>query len=124
MVPDDPESTVTVIAALLPAVNSPSLLVKVAEMLCVPTARDEVVMAAVYGELLDRVMVPMDVVPSENVTVPSGPCALGSCGVDGVTVTVKVTGWPTFTVVAEAASATAVVSAVTACVTVLEVPPV
>src|ERR1035437_10481328 len=107
--------TATETAELLP-VNLPSLLTEVAEMLCDPAVRDDVCNTAVYGELLDNVMIPSEVPPSKNSTVPAGPCALGSSAV-GVTVAVKVSCWPTFTLVAEVASATDVVSAVTACVT-------
>ena len=62
-------------------------------MLCVPAPRDDVVKTAVYGELLDNVMIPSEVLPSKNCTVPAGPFALGSSD-DGVTVAVKVTEPP------------------------------
>src|ERR1017187_6719782 len=112
--------TATETDELLP-VNSPLLLTWGAEMRGGPAANADVIRTAVYGEPLESVMIPSEVLPSKNCTVPVGPCALGSSD-EGVTVAVKVTGWPTFTLVAEVASVTAVVSAVTACVTVFELP--
>ena len=64
---------------------------------------------------------PSDDRPSKNSTVPAGPFALGSRAV-GFTVAKKVNDWPTFRVVAEVDNVTEVVSALTQCATVFDLP--